>query len=371
MDIFSAFYDFLRRSRVFSGLPANLPAAGTKIGAVLRRNGFANITRLTELILKPNMDPNEVLAAMREEKPEFGKRDYIRVMREAEVIKQSAVRRFLSSSYFGRRRIASSLSESEMKEILKKFYKEYDFLYDSDVEGVHVAGTGDAIRLFDDLFDHSQKFKDFVRELVAVRGDFFSSDRELAALMFVLNDDYPDLLDSFERSVRSARNPRFEFEPTPTGGYRQILIDPMIDDKDKARVVDDLTDIVEQGIGDDNVSVEFDPYRPNDMFTVEIPSMTLLPTVKVEREFRDYFRDNFGISKVKLIEYGGTGRNRTHFTFKLEDGPLQNGVSRNRGRMRPLRSDAESEQKLKEDLIRQGYTEAEAADIIARRKPEQ
>lgn len=258
MDIFSAFYDFLRRSRVFSGLPANLPAAGTKIGAVLRRNGFANITRLTELILKPNMDPNEVLAAMREEKPEFGKRDYIRVMREAEVIKQSAVRRFLSSSYFGRRRIASSLSESEMKEILKKFYKEYDFLYDSDVEGVHVAGTGDAIRLFDDLFDHSQKFKDFVRELVAVRGDFFSSDRELAALMFVLNDDYPDLLDSFERSVRSARESGIRWADTPNGG-----------------------------------------------------------------------------------------------------------------RMRPLRSDAESEQKLKEDLIRQGYTEAEAADIIARRKPEQ
>lgn len=364
MDIFSAFYDFLSKSRVFSGLPANLPAAGTKIGAVLRRNGFANITDLTELILKPNMDPNEVLAAMQEEKPEFGKRDYIRVMREAGVIKQSMVRRFLATSSFGRRRIASSLSTEEAKEILQKFYKEYDFIYDSEVEGGYVAGTGDAIRLFDDLFDHSQKFKDFVRELVAARGDFFSSDRELAALMFVLNDDYPELLDSFERSVRSAR------ESTPKGGSRMKFVNSAIEDKDKARVVDDLTDMVEQATGSLDVSVEFDPYRPNDLFDVKIPSTILLPTVTVERRFRDYFRDNFGLN-LNLIDYRGIGRNRSQFTFKLENEPLRNGVSRDRGRMRPLRSDAESEQKLKEDLIRQGYTEAEAADIIARRKPEQ
>lgn len=82
------------------------------------------------------------------------------------------------------------------KKILKKFGENYDFIYDAQVEGKEVAGYHDALNYFDDMMDNNTFFVDFIRKLVDIRGDFFSSDREIVALMFALED--LGLLDAIE-----------------------------------------------------------------------------------------------------------------------------------------------------------------------------
>lgn len=66
-------------------------------------------------------------------------------------------------------------------EFIKRFNKEYSFLYDNRD---NVAGYGAAVAAFDEFLP---MHKDFVGEFVNFRGDFISSDREAAAFMFALD----------------------------------------------------------------------------------------------------------------------------------------------------------------------------------------
>ena len=68
-------------------------------------------------------------------------------------------------------------------EFLRKFAKEYNFLYENDP----VAGQQEATKAFDE-FMKSESNARFVREFVAFRGDVISSDREAAAFMFALSE---------------------------------------------------------------------------------------------------------------------------------------------------------------------------------------
>lgn len=63
---------------------------------------------------------------------------------------------------------------------LEQFNKEYDFLYDNYD---NVAGYKEAVAEGDEFI---KKHPKFVREFVEYRGDFISSDREVAAFMFAL-----------------------------------------------------------------------------------------------------------------------------------------------------------------------------------------
>lgn len=63
---------------------------------------------------------------------------------------------------------------------LEQFNKEYDFLYDNYD---NVAGYDEAVVAGDEFIKKNPKF---VREFVEYRGDFISSDREVAAFMFAL-----------------------------------------------------------------------------------------------------------------------------------------------------------------------------------------
>lgn len=64
----------------------------------------------------------------------------------------------------------------------ERFNKEYKFLYDNDDR---VAGYREAVEAGDKFIaEHG----DFVGEFVKYRGDFISSDREVAAFMFALNE---------------------------------------------------------------------------------------------------------------------------------------------------------------------------------------
>ena len=66
----------------------------------------------------------------------------------------------------------------------KKFWKEYDFLYDNRDK---VAGFQEAVDAFDDyMAKDTGGFQKFVGEFVAYRHDVVSSDREAAAFMFTL-----------------------------------------------------------------------------------------------------------------------------------------------------------------------------------------
>lgn len=65
---------------------------------------------------------------------------------------------------------------------VEQFNKEYEFLYDNNDM---VAGYNEALEEGDKFItEHS----DFVGEFVKYRGDFISSDREVVAFMFALNE---------------------------------------------------------------------------------------------------------------------------------------------------------------------------------------
>ena len=68
-----------------------------------------------------------------------------------------------------------------IKKFLKKFQKEYKFLYDNYD---NVAGFRDAVNEFDYRIHHDLGFNKMVQEFVIYRNDFISSDREAAAYMF-------------------------------------------------------------------------------------------------------------------------------------------------------------------------------------------
>ena len=67
-------------------------------------------------------------------------------------------------------------------EFLKKFNEEYKFLYDHHD---NVAGYSEAVDFGDEFI---KKHKDFVTEFCRYRGDILSSDREVAAFAFAMEE---------------------------------------------------------------------------------------------------------------------------------------------------------------------------------------
>ena len=65
---------------------------------------------------------------------------------------------------------------------LKEFNKQYDFLYNARD---NVAGYREALEEGDEFI---KKNSEFVGEFVRYRGDFISSDREVVAFMFALDN---------------------------------------------------------------------------------------------------------------------------------------------------------------------------------------
>lgn len=69
-----------------------------------------------------------------------------------------------------------------IQKFAEQFNKEYKFLYDHDDM---VAGYNEALEEGDKFIaEHG----DFVVEFAKYRGDFISSDREVVAFMFALNE---------------------------------------------------------------------------------------------------------------------------------------------------------------------------------------
>lgn len=65
---------------------------------------------------------------------------------------------------------------------MEQFKKEYDFLYEN--AGAYVAGYDEALEFGDDFI---KKHPEFVAEFVKFRGDYLTSDREVAAFAFALS----------------------------------------------------------------------------------------------------------------------------------------------------------------------------------------
>ena len=69
-----------------------------------------------------------------------------------------------------------------IKDFLKKFNEEYDFLYEHND---NVCGYYDALKE-GDLFISDKKNINFIREFNEYRQDILSSDREVVAFMFTM-----------------------------------------------------------------------------------------------------------------------------------------------------------------------------------------
>lgn len=73
------------------------------------------------------------------------------------------------------------MKKIDMPVLLKKIDDEYSFLYDHDD---NVAGYREAVAYGDDYIG---KHPDVIGAIIKARGDIFSSDREVGALMFAMD----------------------------------------------------------------------------------------------------------------------------------------------------------------------------------------
>lgn len=69
-----------------------------------------------------------------------------------------------------------------IKKFLEKFNQNYEFLYENSD---HVAGYYEALEYGEKIM---HEHADFVGKFAKFRGDFLSSDREVAAFGFALSD---------------------------------------------------------------------------------------------------------------------------------------------------------------------------------------
>ena len=70
-----------------------------------------------------------------------------------------------------------------IKEFLQEFNKQYEFLYEN--ANCYIAGYDEALEAGDIFI---KKNPEFVGKFVNYRGDFISSDREVVAFMFALDN---------------------------------------------------------------------------------------------------------------------------------------------------------------------------------------
>ena len=74
-------------------------------------------------------------------------------------------------------------------EILESFSKHYEEFYGHDDFGTELCKKEEeAADRFDELFKANEIFRTFITTLAQVRGDCFTSDREIASIMLAYED---------------------------------------------------------------------------------------------------------------------------------------------------------------------------------------
>lgn len=76
------------------------------------------------------------------------------------------------------------MSDNVTRRVLDQFNKEYDFIYEHD-RNSYVAGYREALEYGDKLIRERHPI---VAKLAQMRGDIFTSDREVAALGFAVTE---------------------------------------------------------------------------------------------------------------------------------------------------------------------------------------
>lgn len=74
-----------------------------------------------------------------------------------------------------------------IKEFVEQFNKEYEFLYNAHCNGKSVCGENEAMYYADLWMNHHANQK-FMVDLIEYRGDYFTSDREMMAFGFALEE---------------------------------------------------------------------------------------------------------------------------------------------------------------------------------------
>ena len=74
-----------------------------------------------------------------------------------------------------------------IKEFVEYFNKEYEFLYNAHCNDKEVCGENEAMYYADVWMNHHANQK-FMVDLIEYRGDYFTSDREMMAFGFTLEE---------------------------------------------------------------------------------------------------------------------------------------------------------------------------------------
>lgn len=77
---------------------------------------------------------------------------------------------------------------TKAERILDRFNKEYEFIYKAEKNGRYVAGYDEALSIGDKILADAQN-SELVREVIQLRQDLFTSDREVAAFGFAFVEE--------------------------------------------------------------------------------------------------------------------------------------------------------------------------------------
>lgn len=112
--------------------------------------------------------------------------------------------------------LLNQLEKDNYKEFFEKYYEKYDYLYSNEESCIDYFSF-DNKNLCNDFDKYMIKlscFNNFICKIVEHRHDFFSSDREVKALMLVLDSLIVGLIVKFQIESVLFKNYDPEFKPT-------------------------------------------------------------------------------------------------------------------------------------------------------------
>lgn len=94
--------------------------------------------------------------------------------------------------------LLNQIEKNNYKEFFEKYNEKYDCLYSNDVMCIDYFSPSNLCNDFDNYMKNNSYFNNFVCKLVEYRHDFFSSDREVKALMLAIDSLILEFIVEFE-----------------------------------------------------------------------------------------------------------------------------------------------------------------------------
>lgn len=110
--------------------------------------------------------------------------------------------------------LLNQLEKNNYKEFFEKYNEKYDYLYSNEGMCIDYFSPSNLCNIFDNYMKNNSCFNNFICKIVERRHDFFSSDREVKALMLVLDYLIVGLIVNFQIESALFKNYDPEFKPT-------------------------------------------------------------------------------------------------------------------------------------------------------------